>query len=402
MIVFDFQIFLNQKYGGISLLFAEVMERLHNQKEEFEVPIISTKNENLKNRAYFKPYSFFSFPKDVPEIEDWLWGKSFSGKTIIYPIYKSIKLFYNKIAFRFIYGRNRTLIARRLKNSKVQIFHPTYFDTYFFDLLKDDRRIKKVITIYDLTHERFPGFYKLSDVALKNRKKLCDFSDKIISISESTKKDLLEFYQIPEKKIEVIHLGSNIIKVPDKDLNFIWKDYILFVGDRGGYKNFNNFIEGIAPIIYKYKVNLVLLGGKKLSGVEKESLQKLNLLGKTIHINFTSDSELKYYYQNASLFVFPSLYEGFGIPLVDAMSLGCPVICSNTSSFPEVVGDAAIQFDPWFPDSITNAAEQIFRSSAIRKKMIQKGLIRSEQFTWERCADKHIDFYNRILSKETL
>ncbi|MGE8720185.1 glycosyltransferase family 4 protein [Leptospira terpstrae] len=396
MILFDFQTFLNQKYGGISRLFVEVMSYLEDKKCQFEIPVVASENVNLIGKRFFKPSSGVKYSREIPEVENWLSGRSFSGKNALYLIYKAIKTIQNKFIFRYLYRKNKKIISARLKDQKTKIFHPTYFDDYY---LKDMSlgSNKLVLTVFDLIHERFPGYYKLDDIALRNRRSLCAAADTIIAISESTKIDLIEFYGIPDKKIEVIHLASNLHLAQNIESKLVWKDYILFVGERGGYKNFNNFVIGISEIIKKYKLNLVFAGGGKFSFEERETLKKYNILGKSIQIPFKSDAEIKCIYQNALAFVFPSLYEGFGIPLLESMSVGCPVICSNTSSFPEVIGDAAITFDPWYSESISEAVEKLINSNSIRKKLISKGLERSKQFTWEKTGEKHLKVYKQLL-----
>ncbi|ABZ94457.1 Glycosyltransferase [Leptospira biflexa serovar Patoc strain 'Patoc 1 (Ames)'] len=397
MILFDFQTFLNQKYGGISRLFVEVMDYLSKHDSEFELPLVSSENVNLIGKDFYKPIFKIKYALEVPEIETWLSGKSFSGKTFLYSLYKSFKKLQNKLVIRFLNRRNQKLITKKLLDQKFKVFHPTYFDNYYLDQISKGPN-KFVITIFDLIHERFPGYYKLDDIALRNRKSLCYAADRIIAISKSTKNDLMEFYGIPNDKIEVIHLASNLHLAFDLESNLIWKNYILFVGERGGYKNFNNFVHGVSPIIQKYKVNLIFAGGGKFTHEEKETLKKANVLGKSLQIPFQSDSEIKQLYQNALVFVFPSMYEGFGIPLLESMSLGCPVACSNTSSFPEVVGDAAVTFDPWYPESIRDSVDRLFNSESLRLKMIARGKERSKQFSWEKTGEKHLKIYNQLLA----
>ena len=109
------------------------------------------------------------------------------------------------------------------------------------------------------------------------------------------------------------------------------------------------------------------------------------------------DAKLANYYRNASLFVYPSLYEGFGIPPLEAMGYGCPVVCSNTSSIPEVVGDAAILFDPYSLDSISNAIETVLTNNHLRSSLISRGFEQIQKFSWKKCADETLDVYKKVL-----
>ncbi len=223
-------------------------------------------------------------------------------------------------------------------------------------------------------------------------------ADHIICISEQTKKDLLKFYDVEEKKISVVHLGFSLTNSTKSYTNIINRPYLLYVGKRDGYKNFRDFLKAYSSLTHiKKDYDLVAFGGGRFSKDEELLIKKLNLQKKTIHQIEGDDSILANLYKYASLFVYPSLYEGFGIPPLEAMSFDCPVACSNTSSIPEVVGDAAKLFDPYSVKEIANAIEVVLMDSVLREEMIRKGQERTKLFSWESCAIKTYEIYKGLL-----
>ncbi|WP_415499355.1 glycosyltransferase family 4 protein [Aquirufa ecclesiirivi] len=275
------------------------------------------------------------------------------------------------------------------------IYHITYYDRIPFH----NRRTKIVISVYDMIHELYPE--QFSEKASQIKKECVKAADLVICISENTKKDLIQIFGIEENKIRVIYLGfkefdhSNNIdpSIP----SILPNSYILFVGQRQGYKNF----EGLAKA-YAYsselnqKFQLVCFGGGQFTEEENVMIRKFEIEGKVIQID-GDDNLLKICYEKAFVFVYPSLYEGFGIPPLEAMSCGTPVCCSNTSSLPEVVGDAAILFNPLYTEEIKLAMLEILNSIVKRQELIAKGMHRIKYFTWKKCASETLDAYQSIL-----
>lgn len=262
----------------------------------------------------------------------------------------------------------------------------------------------RVITLHDMTHERFPGMFTKNDHTVEWKKSSIARADHIICISESTRRDLLELYDVQEEKTSVVYHGFDAFTVTNDSSaglpclrNF---PYILYVGQRGGYKNFSALIKAYASSEWlRSNVRLVCFGGGAFSQAEKEMFIANTLSENTVlHIG-GDDLVLAACYQNAAAFVYPSLYEGFGIPLLEAMSVGCPVICSKTSSIPEVVGCAGAYFDPASVESIRASIEEVLQSSKRRADLIEKGLERCKLFTWEKCAQETTSIYRSILRK---
>lgn len=228
----------------------------------------------------------------------------------------------------------------------------------------------------------FRSWYKLLLLAQAKN------SRKIITVSNFSKKEVVKHLKISEKKVNVIYEGKehfteqkeNQRYIYEKDLNT--KPYILAVSSLNPNKNFGAIVKAM-DYLKSTDFNIVIAGGtdpKVFSQTDED------LPSNVIHLGYVSDSELKTLYKNAFCFVYPSFYEGFGLPPLEAMSIGCPVIISNRASLPEVGGDAALYCDPQKPEDIARQIKKMISDNNLRNELIHKGLIQSDKFTWEKCA----------------
>lgn len=365
-IYFDHQIFSLQNYGGISRYFVELMREFSKiQNVKCEVGKLFSNNEYLSeiDISHFKGFS----TRD------------------------------SKLVLKGKIALNNFFSLTKILRKDFDVFHPTFFDDYYLNLI---RKSPVVITVYDLIHEIYSDSFKNMDKSIiHKRKKLLERADKIIAISESTKVDLINYYNVDKDKIDVIYLASSLnSSLEQKIIIELPKKYFLFVGNRGRYKNFIFFIESIAPILKENRdLKLVCAGGSSFSSDENKLMNSLGIINDVIHYKFTTDNELVALYKNARAFFFPTLYEGFGIPILEAYNCGCPVIVSNTSSLPEVAGDAALYIDPQNGNSIINAANSILNDTEVRNTMIHNGYIKAKEFSWEITAKKHIETYKSII-----
>jgi glycosyltransferase involved in cell wall biosynthesis len=269
-------------------------------------------------------------------------------------------------------------------------------------------RLKTAITIHDLAFKYFPrdferkDFYKIdsfSDYAIRH-------SDKIIAISQSTKKDILKFYpEIKAKKIRVIYHGFNQ-EIFAKERNLaeeqklkdkleIKGDYILYTGAIQPRKNLGIFIEAFDSLKKSgaFSGQLVLAGEKawlseKIVQKAKNShfSQDIKMLGK---VKF---GDLGVLYRGASVFAFPSLYEGFGLPILEAFASRIPVVCAPNSSLPEVAGDAALYFENNNTQDLAQKIQQVLENPELKNSLIEKGCLQLEKFSWEKCAQETLEF----------
>ncbi len=359
-VTFDSQIFSLQEYGGISRYICSLASHL---------AAIEGVEANIVAPFYINAY-LDKLPKQL------VFGIKIPRIPKTGMIFHLFSLFLARV-----------LIARQAP----QIVHETYFSSKPVA----SKGMRTVVTVYDMIHELFP-----SNMANKHsdwKRIATQRADHIICISQCTRKDLIKLYDLPEDKVSVVHLGFDALIPSVAKIEKI-KPYLFYVGHRGEYKNFEGFLKAYAKSSWLSKqFDVVCFGGGVFSSVEKKLFKELNLSDEQLHQMTGNDEQLASYYRDASLFIYPSLYEGFGIPPLEAMSLGCPVACSNTSSIPEVVGDAAEYFDPNDTESIRAAMELVLTSTERQTDLINKGYERCTQFTWERCAEETLAVYRNLL-----
>jgi len=248
--------------------------------------------------------------------------------------------------------------------------------------------------VHDMIHERFPHYFMNDKAIFEYKKQSIMGADKIIAISESTKRDLLHFYpEVSEDKIKVIYLGSS--SQPFKKANSTYGSYILFTGKRDKYKNFHSFAEAVAPLLIQYNLNLVCTG-KSFTQEEIGFFDSLEI-GNRVYSKFVDDVELASLYSNAILFAFPSLYEGFGIPVLEAFTNHCPLVLSDTSSLPEIAGDAGVYFDPNSVSDMRKKLDAVIGSQSLRNELVLKGEGRLKLFNWKKCAESTAEVYNSLI-----
>jgi glycosyltransferase involved in cell wall biosynthesis len=203
---------------------------------------------------------------------------------------------------------------------------------------------------------------------------------------------------VPVEKTSVVYLGFGLDRQEPAILPAPRRPFFLFVGLRGGYKNFDRLVSAYAACSkLRNEYDLVAFGGGGFSSKERDVILSHGL-GEQVHQQGGDDSVLSALYRQAALFVYPSLYEGFGIPPLEAMSLDCPVVCSNTSSIPEVVGDAAVQFDPNDVESIGSALRSVAFDPQCRAELRLRGQSRIAEFSWRKCAMETLDVYQKVLA----
>ncbi len=367
-IAFDQQIFQDQVHGGISRYFCRLAENL-SVYENVEAKIFSPVYRNHYLSKLSKKIVSGMLVPGIPKI-------------------KRLRTMINSI-----------MAPVMMKNFQPDIVH----ETYYSNNIVRDLDAARVITVYDMIHERMPHLY-LNHPTSRIKRKAIERADHIICISENTRDDLVDLFNISSQNVSVIHLGfdqvfSNASENCHAKSNFSSeKPYILYVGSRRTYKNFPALVNAYSTSVWlRDNFNIICFGGEKYSVRDAELIQKNKLSRDQIIYVSGDDAKLASYYKNASVFVYPSLYEGFGIPPLEAMSSGCPVICSNTSSIPEVVGDAGEYFDPLSIDSIKTALEKILSSDEKRLNLVKKGYERSKQFSWARCAKETLEVYRNLV-----
>jgi glycosyltransferase involved in cell wall biosynthesis len=288
-------------------------------------------------------------------------------------------------------------ISRLLaQESDANIFHPTYYSKNLVEIREPKTKI--VVTVFDMISELFPERKPRFRKVVDEKRISVEKADHILSISKQTKEDLVRIYKVPEEKISVTYLGSNLHLLPqESSAKLATGPFILYVGKRGGYKNFLNFVTAYSHSkTLMSNFSIIAVGGGELGPREILELLNLNIADKVSQID-ANDADLANYYRKAACLVYPSLYEGFGLPPVEAMSLNCAVIASSGGSIPEICNGAAEYFDPTNVDSIQQVLEATLADEQQMQKMRLMGLTIAESFTWEKTAVDTIDAYKKIV-----
>lgn len=349
-VLYDYQAFHTQRFGGISRYFFELLTRMSGAKT-----VVSLK---FSMNRYIDTYQ----------------GKSH--------ISVPVRLF--KIFGGMFRKMNRACSLSTIRKGNFDIFHPTYYDPYFLEALGNK---PFVLTIHDMTHERFPQHFSEKDRTAVNKRLLAERAKRIIAISESTKKDILEFYpDLDESKIDVVYHGIGHTPIAEGRPRGLPEKYILYVGERRRYKNFENTAKAFSEVHKVHNDCYLVLTGRPVSETEASLFTSLGVSDYVKAYTDMSDEVLYQLYHHATLFVYPSLYEGFGIPILEAFSQDCPVVLSNASCFPEVAADAGEYFEPLDVSAQVKALLHVMDDDEYRQELIAKGRERVAKFTWDETA----------------
>jgi glycosyltransferase involved in cell wall biosynthesis len=279
------------------------------------------------------------------------------------------------------------------KLARPDIYHQTYY-RYMLPGFKG----KRIVTVYDMIYETFPDFFNTNAREIREKKLSVERADGVIAISESTRRDLVNLWNVPEEKIRMIYLGNSLLDAPSS-LIPVQEPYVLYVGQRVLHKNFKTLLEVYCRNPWLNRgFRLVCFGGGPFSPQEMEMAASFGVANRLLHLS-GDDATLAATYKNASALVYPSLYEGFGLPIVEAMSLGCPVILSRSSSLLEVGKEGGAFFDPLNGEELLAQLERILLQPEVSRDMRERGLRHAANFTWEKCARETAAFYREVLGR---
>lgn len=297
------------------------------------------------------------------------------------------------------------------------LIHYPYFDLFSLSL-PINKKTKTVVTIHDVTPLVFPENYPLGfrgKINLMIQKFSLKSVDRVITDSENSKKDIIKYLNYPENKIEVIYLaaGEEFKQLENGGWRMeiiekynLPKKFVLYVGD----VNWNKNILGLARTCRELELDLVMVGKQLLDEnfdrLHPENKDRLKFLEefkndlKVKRLGFISSDDLVKIYNLAIVYCQPSFYEGFGLPILEAMSCGCPVVSSNTSSMPEVAGDAAIYFDPTSTGEMKEKLLEVVNNEKLQKDLRVKGLVNSKKFSWLKTAAQTLETYMKVLANK--
>jgi glycosyltransferase involved in cell wall biosynthesis len=358
-VLYDYQAF-DQKIGGVSRYFAEIVSRV-SREAEARVALKYSANEYIKSTPGVKP-----------------------------PRFQASHGF--RRAFRKYYTmRNRIASLAALREGACDVFHPTYYHDYFLGALG---RIPLVLTIFDMTYEIYPELQAQDRSVSATKARLAKRADRIIAISARTGQDVIDLYGIPGEKISVIHLACQL-PAGREPFQGLPESYLLFVGAREGYKNFLFFAQALAPVFLRHGDLRVVCTGQPFTGEEIAFLEE-NGIRDRFRAVFVPDEMMESVYRRARCLVFPSYYEGFGIPILEAFSSGCPVLLSDGSCFPEIARDAALYFQPKNAADLRRQMLAILENPKTADSLRERGFARAAEFSWDRAARETLAVYREV------
>ncbi len=296
------------------------------------------------------------------------------------------------------------VLPEYLKANKIDLFHSPFFT---LPLIK---KCKMVVTIHDVIFNVNSSWFPLKNLysfklftwtAVKS-------ADKIITISEKSKSDLVKYYPASKDKIVLIPLAASEVFKPLGNTEGIINNYglqekfILYVGKLEKRKNIVGLIEAFERLKYQSNIphQLVLVGSYGFGANEiVQKISKSPLKRDIVHIKKTNNKDLVGLYNTADVFVYPSFYEGFGLPILEAFACGTPVLCSNTSSMGEIASEAAVLFNPERIEDMANKLQEVIKNEDLKNKMAEKGLQRAKDFSWQAAAQKTEEVYAELLAE---
>lgn len=364
-IAFDEQAFQLQAFGGVSRYITRVVEELQQGGDDVRVFAPLHRNQYLRGS---------SVPKSVL-----ISAAGFPPKT-----------------GRLIKAFNRLITGRQIPAWRPDVVHETFYSVRPLGR----RPLPTVVTVHDMIHERFPQMFADGGRGSREKALAVSRADHVICVSEATRRDLCDIFAFPVEKTSVVHHGVDVPKSqasPDVS-TARGRPYLLYVGLRGGYKNFFCLVKAVAqsPRL-RSEFDIVTFGGPPLTLTEREAAFELGMPAAHLRYAGRGEQVLPALYRNAAAFVYPSLYEGFGMPLLEAMAHACPVASSCHGPCPEVAGDAAEYFDGSIAESMACAIEKIVFSPARRAELLKLGQDRAASFTWQRCATGTRSAYQQAL-----
>ncbi|MCR4925246.1 MAG: glycosyltransferase family 4 protein [Clostridiales bacterium] len=357
-ILYDSQAFGIQKFGGVSRYFYKLNEC---GKDYFEGFVSGIYSDNI-----YAPL--------VSNMKPFPLRNSFKGKS------------------RLINAINQIADIKAIKKGGYDVYHPTY---YCVPKYQDQKPM--IVTAHDFIHEIYPENFSSKDNTVFCKKKSLERADRIIAISEWTKNDLLKFYpKVKADKIDVVYHAIEWMPREKKTLQLkVKKPYILFTGQRKGYKNFAALAKAAASSMISNDLFLVCTGSP-FTEEEKSLFDKLGILNRVFQF-FASEDQLRSLYENALFFCFPSLYEGFGFPILEAFVSKCPLLLSHASCFPEIAGDAALYFDPNDEADFKGKVSQLIQSETLRRELVKKEGERLSVFSIPKMIEKTAAVYTKAL-----
>lgn len=355
----DEQIFAIQAYGGISRLFAE----LAHQYASGAVPEVEL------------------LPLHAPIINRYVLDD---------PLVRE--------AFKVHAAKNEwTALARYFSRISVKTNCDVVHNTFYLPHgLAPTRGAKRIVTVHDMIPELMPQTRRRLDL-LTMKRRYVESADHVICVSEATRDDLRKVYGHINAPVTVVHHGVDPRFRPGvPKIDGLPEKYVLFVGNRGQYKDADVLFAAFAELKKFDALMLVCAGGGQFTKDEIQRFRQLGISNRVLHLELNDDA-MASAFSNAELFVFPSRFEGFGLPAIEAMACGTPTVLAAATSLPEVGSDAVVYFEPGNVRELAGVMSDVLQSNQVRNELSEKGKQRAQQFTWKRTAQKTADVYRTAL-----
>ncbi len=372
-VIVDGIIYHQQARGGVSRIYSEILPRICQQDDSVRVTLLTMSDRPSQQPLPQHPHIK---PRSVPVVERYLRPWRILGP---------YAPFVRRLIDPFVIG-----------DGAGQIWHSTYYTS------PSRWRGKQVVTIVDMIYERYPDLFNgpFDNQIREQKRRTVAQADAVICISETTRRDVLQFFRAPRDKTWVVPLAHSDLFRPLQSANNGFENspkrpYLLYVGNRTGYKNFDFLLQAYAVWQHRKEVDLVVISREPWTVKEQRFLSESKLESRVSLRMVVDDEQLRHLYCQAVALVYPSLYEGFGIPLLEAMGCGCPVVASDIPSTREVAGEIPIYFEVASSESLLHALESVMNEgqSTLRRTA---GITHASQFSWDKTARQTLEVYRRL------
>ena len=366
-----------QAYGGVSRYYCEMIRHLPKEVDAI-LPLRETVNKYLQEEP-------FNIPEMKVSVHDFVCkyfhGWYMPGVSYLYKIASFILPGFLSSGEKL----NRKLLQRHTEDLDFDVYHVTGPNYYNKAWRKVKGKKPIVVTVHDLIFDKIVKDKRV----IRGRRELLNAADAIIAVSEYTKKEIMSFYGIPDSKITVIYHGASMsLSAPKED-----KGYLLYVGERGGYKNWEWFVRSVVSMLKDEGFKLICTG-KEFTKKEKKLLFTLGIENR-VSARFVPDNEMREVFAHASAFIYPSKCEGFGLPILEAWANGCPVVLANASCFSEIARDAALYFNLDDADGLRRSIKLALGEK--RASLVQKGEAALSRFSWAKTAQNTMNVYKYVV-----
>lgn len=366
-VLFDGEIFWRQRCGGVSRYFCALAKALYQRGVAASVVAPLHRNALLA-----------ALPRNLVH-----------GQRIEGPEFLAVKLA-GTANSAWLQGAWQALL-------RPAVVHHTYYPPLNG---RPPRRVPRVVTVHDMIPELMPHLVPGEERTVAAKRRAVEAADHVICVSEHTRADLLNLTNLSPNRVSVVYHGADDLPEPRAERlpDGLRPPFILYVGKRDGYKNFSTLAKAFAAAVnLPRETRLVAFGGGPFTRHEHEQFNRLGIAARVWQTS-GDDHRLVHLLRTAFVMVYPSLYEGFGLPPLEALAQGCPVISSNAASMPEVLGDAALLFDPLSHEALTTHLERLALDESVRHQMIDRGHARARRFSWLSCAEQTAQIYESLTS----